>query len=351
MAVNFRKHVDNTDSRCHQSRPSNIIFVSGNVLCVVGGIAAIAVTGGAAAGPVLISGTGAALGIGAVVTRSGMILKNKSQQDQHTKNLGKALIKDLQCYNQFEEELSEVEEESFEYNLRLKILIRSFSGNGHTTLQNFTKKILPNLQNVSIQDAAGKKFLDEILKAAKKEEEQRQETQTHGLNAVNMVVRENPIPIKDAFINSLTEGTSKQFIDTPGGLAIGLGGLLLILNSIQFYNDQTAKSIGESIKNLADELSVLPPNIDEIHQNVTKIYQDSKKNCESELQIQLQNFEHLFDERFSEPEGKGVQNLQKDIEEMKAKYQQKELGPAKNDVYKNFEKTEVINIKIDFKNL
>jgi hypothetical protein len=333
-------------------RLTNNNFISGNVLCVVGGIAAIAVTGGAAAAPVVISvcGTGAAVGMGAVVTRSVMILKNKSQQDQHTKNLGKALINDLQCYNQFEEELREVEDESFEFNLRLKILIRSFSGNGQTTLQNFTQKILPNLQNVSIQDAAGKKFLDEILKAAQKEEEQQQETQTQGLNDVNRVLRENPIPFQDVLISSLRKETSKQLFDSAGGLAIGLGGLLLILNSIQFYNDQTAKSIGESIKNLADELSVLPPNIDEIHQNVTKIYQDSKEKCESELQIQLQNFEHLFDERFSEPEGKGVQNLLKDIEEMKAKYQQKELGPAKNDVYKNFEKTKVIFIKIDFRN-
>jgi hypothetical protein len=43
-----------------------------------------------------------------------------------------------------------------------------------------------------------------------------------------------------------------------GSLAIGLGGIFLILDGIQMYKDRTAKSIGESIEQLADEISILP---------------------------------------------------------------------------------------------
>jgi hypothetical protein len=70
-------------------------------------------------------------------------------------------------------------------------------------------------------------------------------------------------------------------------------------------------------------------------------YKKSKEACIKELQTYLQNFNGQFADRYSKPEGTGLQNLCDDIKEMKAKYNKKELGPAKEKVFTKFENNEV----------
>ncbi len=87
----------------------------------------------------------------------------------------------------------------------------------------------------------------------------------------------------------------------------------------------------------------------QISEEAKKIYETyesrncekSKEACKKELDAQLHHFVNQLADRYSEPEGKGLQNLLDDIEKMKKKYNKKELGPAKETVLTKFENTEV----------
>jgi hypothetical protein len=59
------------------------------------------------------------------------------------------------------------------------------------------------------------------------------------------------------------------------------------------------------------------------------------------LQAYWHHFENQLADRYLEPEGKGFQNFCDDIENMKAEWNEKELGPANEKAFKKFENNEV----------
>jgi hypothetical protein len=105
------------------------------------------------------------------------------------------------------------------------------------------------------------------------------------------------------------------------------------------YKHLSILNNGESASHFQQRLTDEAGNIYQAQSALN--YQTSKEKCESVLQTHLQNLEEQFDQKYSKLEGKGVQHLFDDIKQMKAEYKEKELGPARDKVYADFEKVEV----------
>ncbi len=96
---------------------------------------------------------------------------------------------------------------------------------------------------------------------------------------------------------------------------------------------------GESGSRFQKQLSVEVEKIYEAHKSGN--YKASKEECEKVLQGYLENLNDQLADRYSMPEGKGLQNLCDDITKMEAEWSKKELGPAKEKAFKDFEDNEV----------
>jgi hypothetical protein len=210
-----------------------IFCFPGNLLSVGCGIAAIVVTGGIAT-PIVsgILGLSVAMGLASGGARCYFASKNKTKQDEHTKNLGKALITDLKSSEQFEEEFSQVENQSFPFTLWLKNTKQFYTGSGIMALRNKTKKVLPNLKDFKAEDKAGKEFLEKVLQAAQeenKQEKKREQRQFEFIEAGKSLKNNMSaiVPVLPTVTREIAEEAVKGVVGTAGkavgGLAVGLG--------------------------------------------------------------------------------------------------------------------------------
>jgi hypothetical protein len=218
----------------HEEFPVEIFisFFKGNLLCVAGGITAIVVTGGSLL-PVVI-GIGAAsvaLGLGSGIANLYFTSKNKAKQDEHTKELIKALITDCKSYKQFEEDLSQLDDdELFQFTLWLKNSKQFYSGKGKTEFKKIIIIVLPNLMEIKIKDKAGKelkKKIKKVLEAAEKaDQEERQQINRTLLNFLTNNIGAG-LPAAATLGREFTEEAVKGVVGTAGkavgGLAVGLG--------------------------------------------------------------------------------------------------------------------------------
>jgi hypothetical protein len=171
-------------------------------------------------------GASVVLGVGSSVFRYLETSENKNKHDEHTKNLGKRLIKDVKFYQQFLADLKEVEEESFQFELLLENSIRKFSGNGRTALKKNTERILPTLHNIQIKDKAGKEVLHKTLKAAEDEEAKKKEKleiQLEVPNVIGKLTGTVGAKILKEVGDELITGVVSQTAELAGGLSVGLG--------------------------------------------------------------------------------------------------------------------------------
>jgi hypothetical protein len=111
------------------------------------------------------------------------------------------------------------------------------------------------------------------------------------------------------------------------------------------YSKECILQDGESGSHYQQQLSEEAKKIDATRKSLN--YEKSKEKCKKEMQVHLLKFEAKFVDMYSELEGKGIQNLRNDIKKMKTEYHEKELGPARDDVYKDFEKAEVRVVQVE----
>jgi hypothetical protein len=241
-------------------------FFKGNLLCVAGGITAIVVTGGSLL-PVVI-GLGAAsvaLGLGGGIANLYFTSKNKAKQDEHTKDLVKALITDCKSYKQFEEDFSQLDDdELFQFTLWLKNSKQYYSGKGKKEFKKRTNIVLPNLKEIKIKDKAGKEFLKKVLEAAEKaDQEERQQINRTLLNFLTNNIGAG-LPAAATLGREFTEEAVKGVVGTAakvvGGLAIGIGILLWVTISEQskpnFLRNFCNLGIGQKAINTDTEIDI-----------------------------------------------------------------------------------------------
>jgi hypothetical protein len=204
------------------------------------GIAAIVVTGGISTPIVLgILGLSVAMGLASGGARCYFASKYKTKQDEHAKKLGKAVITDLKSSQQLEEDLSNIEDDSFPFTLWLKNTKHFYTASGIMALRDLIKKVLPYLKEFKTTDKARKKFLEKVLKVAEEEDQQERKKEQLQFEFIKAgkFIKDNLSPAAPAagatLSKEIAEEALKGAVSTTGkavgGLAIGLGTIDTIL--------------------------------------------------------------------------------------------------------------------------
>ena len=123
------------------------------------------VTGGLAAPIVIgIGVSSAVMGLGCTVGKWYVNRQHEKKLAAHTAKLVDAICKEKQLFREFEFELKEIAS-TFDFELKLKNGIRSYSGNGKSQLIRILGKVLQSLENIAIEDPAARKILSDLLQS------------------------------------------------------------------------------------------------------------------------------------------------------------------------------------------
>ena len=288
------------------------------------------------------------MGIGASAGSIYITGTSNHQQKKYTEDLAEVLKDDSECSRQFEEELNAINLDwDIEFELYLKNGLRKYKGRGIQQLKQITKKILPSLRQIKIKDANLKKLLRKLLEAVdlliRSNEESsklhKADLVTKTLTALGGVggIAQN---IGREGAEEMAKIFGQNAAKVAGGVAIGLGGVFLLLDVHQIYKDWKKESIGQMFEALANAICCLPPvdievDVESEETLTTRDAEDTELKeqgtSEEDYEVEMEVKENLTtrDEEDTELKQQGSSEVESEVEENQTTTNQKKEKPLK----------------------
>ena len=247
-------------------------------------------TGGAAA-PVMM-GVATVAGVASGLAYVDIGIESNEEMQKYFKDLFEVLSKDIDFSRQFEEELEDLtleDGEDLEFEFSLKSGFGRYTGKGVEKLKQMAEEFLPSLDRVHVPNRGARKLLTQLLTAIKilkksskegkkedtKEDSFGEKAKKYAKGFAEGLAGKTPVFTKGA--EEVAKETFKNTAKIAGGIAIGLGGLCLVLDVYKIYKDCNADG---STTNIFDELA------DAISYSRTKIEDEAKRE---EIEAELKN--------------------------------------------------------------
>jgi hypothetical protein len=109
-----------------------------------------------------------AFGIVAAGVKSYTSTNSTKKLKEHITKLEDVLKEDLKEHKKFKDELSGLSDKGFDFELELKNGIRKYPGKGKDSFRRLTEKVIPSLEDITIQDESAKHYFRNIVVSVNK---------------------------------------------------------------------------------------------------------------------------------------------------------------------------------------